>query len=89
MWQLLPDDATRQSALFPVSGHVGPYSVGRKDTDMVVTNDKSISRNHAQVTHSPDGLTLMDIGSKFGTHVNGAKLAQNEPGAVGSWHSRA
>ena len=79
MWQLLPDDATRQSALFPVSGHVGPYSVGRKDTDMVVTNDKSISRNHAQVTHSPDGLTLMDIGSKFGTHVNGTKLAQNEP----------
>ena len=82
MWQLLPDDTTRQSALFPVSGHVGAYTVGRKDTDMVVSNDKSISRNHAQVTHEPDGLTLMDIGSKFGTHVNGTKLAQNEPCAL-------
>ena len=66
MWQLVPDDATRQSALFPVSGHVGPYSVGRKDTEMVVTNDKSISRNHAQLTLGPDGLSLTDTGSKFG-----------------------
>ena len=82
MWQLLPHDTTRQSALFPVSGHVGAYTVGRKDTDMVVTNDKSISRNHAQVTHKQDGLTLMDIGSKFGTHVNGTKLAHNEPRAL-------
>ena len=82
MWQLLPDDSTRQAALFPVSGHVGAYTIGRKDTDMVVTNDKSISRNHAQVTHSMDGLTLTDIGSKFGTHVNGTKLAQNEPCAL-------
>ena len=82
MWELVPDDATRQAALFPIFGHVGAYSVGRKDTDLVVTNDKSISRNHAQVTHAPDGLTLMDTGSKFGTHVNGTKLTANEPCAL-------
>ena len=80
MWELRPDDPTRgQAVLFPVPDHVGAYSVGRKDNDMLVTNDKSISRNHAQITHKPEGLTLMDTGSKFGTQVNGTKLAQNEP----------
>ena len=81
MWELTPDDEGKRAegtALFPVTP-LRPYTVGRKDTDMLVLHDKSISRNHARVAFGPSGLTLTDTGSKFGTQVNGNRLEHNVP----------
>lgn len=43
-----------------------PYDVGRKDNDILITNDKSISRKHATLTVQVDeagGSTLLVTGA--------------------------
>lgn len=52
------------------------YVVGRKNCDILLCNDQSISRAHAQLTATDQTLTLKDS-SKYGTFVNGQRLAEN------------
>ncbi len=48
--------------------------VGRGvDTDITVY-DPTISRRHAELIAGPDGVTVKDLGSSNGTHVNGRRL---------------
>lgn len=66
------------------------YTVGRKNVDILITNDQSISREHAVLTVSavPDNrisddsyvplLRLKDLGSKYGTAVNSKELSKSE-----------
>jgi len=50
--------------------------IGRDDTnDFRVRLDHSVSRTHAQITRDEHGIyRLEDLGSKFGSSVNEAKL---------------
>ncbi|TAK11280.1 MAG: FHA domain-containing protein [Anaerolineae bacterium] len=50
--------------------------IGRDpDCDVIVTTpDKQVSRRHAQITVTAKGLTVEDLGSKNGTHVNGQRI---------------
>lgn len=54
------------------------YVVGRKNCDVLLPNDQSISRVHAHLTTTDQSLTLKDA-SKYGTFVNGQRLAANAP----------
>lgn len=48
--------------------------IGRAlDCDMVVA-DRQVSRYHARILRTDEGYLLEDLGSKNGTHLNGAKL---------------
>ncbi|XP_072250380.1 nibrin [Leuresthes tenuis] len=49
------------------------YVVGRKNCDIILHNDQSISRAHAQLTATDQTLTLKDT-SKYGTVVNSQPL---------------
>lgn len=50
--------------------------IGRDpDCDLVITTpDKQVSRSHAQLKSTEEGVFLEDLGSKNGTHHNGKKL---------------
>ncbi|MDL1910973.1 FHA domain-containing protein [Chloroflexi bacterium CFX6] len=48
--------------------------LGREPTCDVVVPDRQISRYHARLTPTPEGVILEDLGSKNGTHHNGASL---------------
>ncbi|MCC6298628.1 MAG: FHA domain-containing protein [Anaerolineales bacterium] len=48
--------------------------LGRESTCNVVVNDRQISRFHARLTPTPEGIMLEDLGSKNGTYHNGAAL---------------
>ncbi|MBI3159405.1 MAG: FHA domain-containing protein [Chloroflexi bacterium] len=50
--------------------------IGRDpDCDIiVVTPDKQVSRHHARLTCTSEGLELADLDSKNGTHVNGRRI---------------
>ncbi|XP_056142395.1 nibrin isoform X2 [Lampris incognitus] len=54
------------------------YVVGRKNCDILLPNDQSISRDHARLTVADQTLTLKDS-SKYGTCVNNQRLADNQP----------
>ncbi|MBC8099760.1 MAG: FHA domain-containing protein [Armatimonadetes bacterium] len=63
--------------------------VGRADTTSTVQPDidltpfgameKGVSRIHAAVERSEDTLTLIDMGSSNGTHLNGQRLLPDQP----------
>jgi len=49
--------------------------LGRENSCDVVIADRQISRFHARLTPTPEGIILEDMGSKNGTHVNGNELS--------------
>jgi len=48
--------------------------LGREPSCDVVIADRQISRYHARLTPTPEGVILEDLGSKNGTHHNGTSL---------------
>ena len=61
------------SKMFPVGG---PVVIGRApECDISVPADE-ISRRHALVKPTPDGLSVEDLGSSNGTYVNGKRVQQ-------------
>jgi DNA-binding winged helix-turn-helix (wHTH) protein len=48
--------------------------LGRESSCDVVVADRQISRYHARLTPTPEGVILEDLGSKNGTHHNGTLL---------------
>jgi DNA-binding winged helix-turn-helix (wHTH) protein len=63
----------------PLKGQRWPLDhtlvLGREATCDVVIPDRQISRFHARLTPSPEGVMLEDLGSKNGTHHNGTELS--------------
>ena len=51
-----------------------PIVLGREPSCDVVITDRQISRFHARLTPTPEGVILEDLGSKNGTHHNGTSL---------------
>ena len=59
--------------VFPIGG---PTAIGRApECDISVQGDE-ISRRHALVKPTPDGLSVEDLGSSNGTYVNGRRVQQ-------------
>ena len=52
-----------------------PMVLGRESTCDVVIADRQVSRFHARLTPTPEGIILEDLGSKNGTHHNGNGLS--------------
>ena len=48
--------------------------LGREATCDVTVADRQISRFHARITPTPEGVILEDLGSKNGTHLNGVLI---------------
>ncbi len=52
-----------------------PIVLGRESTCDVVIADRQVSRFHARLTPTAEGIVLEDLGSKNGTHHNGNALS--------------
>jgi hypothetical protein len=48
--------------------------IGRGPECDIVVPDRQISRQHARISRTPDGVRVEDLGSKNGTHVNGVRI---------------
>src|SRR5512134_2221929 len=48
--------------------------LGREASCDVTIADRQVSRFHARLTPTPEGVMIEDLGSKNGTHHNGAAL---------------
>ncbi|MFL7868142.1 MAG: FHA domain-containing protein [Anaerolineales bacterium] len=62
----------------PLSDQRWPLSrtvvLGRDSTCDIVIPDRQVSRYHARITPTQEGVILEDLGSKNGTHCNGMPL---------------
>jgi hypothetical protein len=53
-------------------------SLGRtNDNDIVIRGD-AISRRHCEIRQTEEGYNLIDLGSRNGTHVNGARVTEQK-----------
>jgi pSer/pThr/pTyr-binding forkhead associated (FHA) protein len=57
---------------YPINGAV---VLGREPGCEVIISNRQVSRYHARLTSSPEGIILEDLGSKNGTHYNGSSLS--------------
>jgi pSer/pThr/pTyr-binding forkhead associated (FHA) protein/cytochrome c-type biogenesis protein CcmH/NrfG len=51
-------------------------SIGRAETNRIVTNTRRASRNHCRITHESGGWVIEDLGSQNGTQVNRNKITK-------------
>lgn len=62
----------------PLKGQRWPIAdsivIGRDATCEVIIADRQVSRYHARLTPTPQGVVVEDLGSKNGTHHNGSAL---------------
>lgn len=64
----------------PLNGQRWPLNesilIGREATCDIAIIDRQVSRHHARLIPSPNGVYLEDLGSKNGTHYNGEPLQE-------------
>lgn len=70
--RLIVTKGTDEGKQFRLDG--GPLLIGRDPTAKVRLSDTEISRRHAELTLSPEGYRLRDLGSVNGTLVNGRAI---------------
>jgi hypothetical protein len=61
----------------------GANSLGRDAANDIQLKDVEISRRHAVLTVTPDGVSIADLGSTNGTFVNQARVTAVHPLAPG------
>ena len=72
---------TLQPAKRSVLGRNDAANPQQPDVDLTPYGalEKGVSRIHAAITRSEDTLTLVDLGSVNGTHLNGQRLIPDQP----------
>jgi hypothetical protein len=74
--RLYIEEGERPARMIELSGAV---TIGRTaDNDIVLESD-GVSHCHAMVLPQPDGVTLFDLGSTFGTFVDAVQALPDEP----------
>ena len=76
-----PGPIVFQPRLETVLGRLDPASGTVPDLDLTPYGalEKGVSRVHAAIRRGEDTLTLVDLGSVNGTHLNGQRLIPNQP----------
>lgn len=70
-----------QPAKRTILGRTDATSPQKPDVDLTPFGalDKGVSRIHAAIYRNEDTLTLVDMGSANGTHLNGQRLVPDQP----------
>jgi hypothetical protein len=70
--RLVPQNA--EAGRNPVTLGLKPSSIGSEEGNDIRIGDEKVDPKHAKITISMSGYTLVDLGSKSGTLVNGEKV---------------
>src|SRR5215212_4781556 len=74
--RLYIEEGERPARMIELTGAV---TIGRTaDNDIVLESD-GVSHCHAMLLAQPDGVTLLDLGSTFGTFVDAVQALPDEP----------
>ena len=83
MPQLCLFDARGEEHAYPIVDDVVP--VGRDPSNRIVLTDRSVSRFHFLLRRFGSGYLIEDVGSRYGTFVNGRRLTHAVMLRSGNW----
>ncbi len=66
--------AMGEEQVYPITAN--ETLIGRKSDADIVLSNPNVSRHHAKIMMSGDGVLIVDLGSTHGTFVNGKKVEQ-------------
>jgi pSer/pThr/pTyr-binding forkhead associated (FHA) protein len=81
MWKLSIEDDQGQSTIVQLVR--SEYSVGRTEDNSIRLTERNISRRHAKLLKQGAAWFLNDLGSYNGCFVNGLRVVDNHPVALG------
>ncbi|MDQ2996083.1 MAG: FHA domain-containing protein [Chloroflexota bacterium] len=67
----------KRQRIFPLTK--ATIRIGRTSDNDVILDDERISRHHADILCSEDGLEVLDLGSTNGVHLGGFRIPTNQP----------
>lgn len=71
-YQLITRKGPQPGRVFPLLA--SRISIGRDPMSDITLNDPEVSRNHVQLTQTPSGYQIQDMGSTNGTFIDGQQL---------------
>jgi hypothetical protein len=74
--RLYIEEGERPARMIELAGAV---TIGRAADNDIVLESEGVSRCHAMLLAQPDGVTLLDLGSTFGTFVDAVQALPDEP----------
>ncbi|MBI2083094.1 MAG: sigma 54-interacting transcriptional regulator [Deltaproteobacteria bacterium] len=72
--QLVVIEGSGKGKKFPLSR--SKFQVGKKETNDMVVDDKTVSRNHLEIVQSEDRYLLRDLESTNGTYINDIRVKE-------------
>jgi serine/threonine protein kinase len=65
-------DSFREGQTVPIRS--SSFTIGRSQGDLLISEDKTLSRQHASISWNGSGFSIRDFGSRNGTYLNGRRM---------------
>ncbi|MBQ9243110.1 MAG: FHA domain-containing protein [Proteobacteria bacterium] len=83
MLRILIEDSEGKSKLAPINPDAGDITIGRKEGNFIRLKERNVSRNHARIYQTPDGLFIEPVAARYGLKLNSSKIEGPTPLALG------
>lgn len=83
MLRILIEDSEGKSKLAPINPEAGDITIGRKEGNIIRLKERNVSRNHARIYNTPDGLFIEPVAARYGLKLNSTKIEGPTPLALG------
>lgn len=74
MLRLLIEDSEGKSKLAPINPDGADITIGRKEGNIIRLKERNVSRQHARIYSTPDGLFVEPVAARYGMKVNSSKI---------------
>ena len=74
MLRLLIEDSEGKSKLAPINPENAAITIGRKEGNVIRLKERNVSRNHARIFSTPEGLFVEPVAARYGLKLNSKKI---------------
>lgn len=74
MLRLLIEDSEGNSKLAPITPESQEITIGRKAGNVIRLKERNVSREHAKIYQTDEGLFVAPVAARYGMKVNGTKI---------------